>query len=700
MSLTDRRTLLQLLGGSALAASLPASIARALEIPANNTTGTIKDVEHVVIMMQENRSFDHYFGTLNGVRGFGDPRPVTLTTGNPVFYQPSGDSYILPFHPTATDLGLQFTQDLPHDWTTTHEMWNNGQWDSWIAAKGPVSMAYMTRGDVPFHYALADAFTICDAYHCSVLGPTDPNRIYLWTGWVGNDGNDGGPAVDNSGEDYSWRTFPENLQAAGITWKIYQDIGKGLDAANIFGWDISDPLAGNFADNPMAYFAQYQNAAPGSPLAVNAMSGTEVAVSGGLFDQLIADVTANTLPQVSWVVAPEGLSEHPNWPANYGAWYVSQVLDALTSNPEVWSKTVLFICYDENDGFFDHMVAPTPPADASQGYSTISTALEIYPGGTVGTNTYASGPYGLGVRVPMLVVSPWSRGGYVNSQLFDHTSVIRFIERRFGPGNGTLFEHNISHWRRGVCGDLATAFNFKTPNATVVTLPDTSAYQPPSSSREPSYVPTPPSTQTMPAQELGTRPARALPYRFNVNGLARFGVGELHIDFENTGNVGAVFQVRDNSGANGPWSYTVGKHNGTSGLWPVTSLGTNLYDFSVFGPNGYLRQFKGGLQRGVSGNLEVASSYDADGTGISVLMTSDSHVNMNVTATNLYNGDSLTQLLTPGQSVTKDFDLTSLGGWYDIVVTVDVDSNFGWRLAGHVENGQDSITDPGIGSTL
>jgi phospholipase C len=200
----DRRTFLQLLGTGALAGAFPASIARALAIPARVRTGTIDDVEHVVVMMQENRSFDHYFGTLQGVRGFGDPRAVTLASGQTVFAQPQGAGYVMPFHPAAPNLGLTFIQDLPHDWTSTQKMWNQGQYDQWIPNKGTTTMAHLVRSDIPYHYALADAFTICDAYHCSLLGPTDPNRYYMWTGWVGNDGSGGGPVVGNEEANYRW----------------------------------------------------------------------------------------------------------------------------------------------------------------------------------------------------------------------------------------------------------------------------------------------------------------------------------------------------------------------------------------------------------------------------------------------------------------------------------------------------------------
>jgi phospholipase C len=129
-----------------------------------------------------------------------------------------------------------------------------------------------------------------------------------------------------------------------------------------------------------------------------------------------ADVRAGRLPQVSWIVAPEAYSEHPNWEPDFGSWYVSQVVDILTSNPEVWSKMVLFITYDEEGGFFDHLVPPTPPQTRAHGLSTVPITNEIFPGDA----DHPAGPYGLGMRVPMIVVSPWSRGGWVNSQLLDH----------------------------------------------------------------------------------------------------------------------------------------------------------------------------------------------------------------------------------------------------------------------------------------
>ncbi len=501
----NRRRFLQLAGGTAAASVLTGGIAKAAAIPAAAGTGSLQDVEHVVVLMQENRSFDHYFGTLRGVRGFGDPRPAALPSGKTAFHQADSSGHeTLPFRPDADNLGLQFIQDLDHSWSGTHQAWNGGNYDRWIPAKGTTTMAYLTREDIPFHYALADAFTICDAYHCSMLSSTDPNRYYMYTGFTGNDGKGGGPVLGNEEAGYGWTTFPEILEQAGVSWKVYQDAGTGLDAAGGWGW-TSDAFIGNYGDNSLLYFDQYRNAQAGDPLYDKARTGTDANGGDGYFDQLKADVLAGKLPQVSWIAAPEAFCEHPNWPANYGAWYVSQVLDALTADPDVWSRTAVFLTYDENDGFFDHVVPPFPPASAARGLSTADVTQDLYTGGLSG---YAAGPYGLGPRVPMLVLSPWSTGGWVCSQTFDHTSIVQFIEKRFGVHNP-----NVSPWRRAVCGDLTAAFDFTRSDTAAPSLPGTGGYVPPNHDNPGDYVPTPPATGAVPKQESGLRNARALPYR-------------------------------------------------------------------------------------------------------------------------------------------------------------------------------------------
>jgi len=690
---TDRREFLKLLSAAAAASAFPASISRALAIPANHRTGTINDVEHIVVMMQENRSFDHYFGTLRGVRGFRDPRAVKLPSGKSVFHQPDAnnpDGYVLPFRPDVSNLGLKFLEDTPHDWNGTHAAWNGGSYDQWIANKGTTAMAYLTRGDIPFHYALADAFTVCDAYHCSLLGPTDPNRYHMWTGWVGNDGSAEGPVIDNAEAGYGWSTYPELLEKAGISWKVYQDVGDGLDAADFWGW-TGNAYIGNYGDNSLLYFHQYQNAADSSPLAQKARTGTNISKSGTLFDIFRQDVLANQLPQVSWIVAPEAYTEHGNWPSNFGAWYVSQMLDALTANPEVWSKTVFLYMFDENDGFFDHMVPPTPPQSRAQGISTVGTTNELFAGSpTYPAIQYTPGPYGLGVRVPMVVISPWTKGGWVNSEVFDHTSLIRFLERRFG-----VLEPNITAWRRTIAGDLTSAFNFASPNEAIVLLPSTASYEPPNQNRYPDYVPPVPANQSLPDQEPGTRPARALSYELHVEGEASQGV--VRLVFRNTGKAGAVFQVRSGNGQSGPWTYTVGAGDETSDTFGTR--GASSFDLAVSGPNGFLRTFAGGLAAN-SANFTVRAIYDRESDGVALIIRNHGSNTEKVSIVDAYSGKTHSRVVHPLDSATFVSELHESFGWYDLTLTIDSDPKFRRQLAGHVETGKPSVSDPAIGAAL
>jgi phospholipase C len=690
---TDRRTFLQLLTSGALSAAFPPSIARALSIPAHCRTGTINDVEHIVIMMQENRSFDHYYGTLRGVRGYGDNRTIDLPNGNPVWYQPNNNGYLLPFHPGAPNLGLQFIEDLAHDWTTTHAAWNQGKYDQWVPNKGTTTMAHLVRSDIPFHYALADAFTICDAYHCSLFGPTDPNRYYMWTGWVGNDGSGDGPVVDNAEAGYGWSTYPELLQKAGISWKIYQDVGLGLTAAGEWGF-TEDAYIGNYGDNSLLYFHQYQNAAAGTPLANGAKTGTNITGGGTLFDSLRQDVASGNLPQISWVVAPEAYTEHPNWPANYGAWYVSQILDALTDHPDVWSKTAFFTTYDENDGFFDHVVPPTVPQTRTQGLSNVDITNEIFPGSTA--PPYAAGPYGMGVRVPMTVISPWSKGGWVNSQVFDHTSLIRFIECRFGSQYPGILEGNITKWRRAVSGDLTSAFNFRSPNDATVPLPSTVSYIPPDNLRHQDYKPVPPAVQALPVQESGVRPSRALPYELHVRARTDLKSGAVHIFFGNTGKVAAVYQVYSAVSPSGPWTYTVAPGTELSDSWNVALDGQTNYHLSVFGPNGFLRVFKGSI---ASGKANIASSltYDIHSNGVILGTHNRSGIPAKVSVLDNYSHQKIEFRLEAEQERSEFWALERSYGWYDFRIATSSDSSFQHRLAGHLETGRDSMSDPAIG---
>jgi phospholipase C len=407
------------LSGVAVGATvLPANLRKALAATLRDPPGgSLSDIEHIVILMQENRSFDHYFGTLPGVRGFSDSTAIRLPDGNPVFRQPHpghAQGYLTPFRYDTRTTSAQATPGTDHSWPTQHQAWDGGKMDQWVAAKGPYTMGYFTQDDIPFHWALAQAFTVCDNYHCSVFGPTNPNRLYMWTGMIDPRGTGGGPVTDDSpAQDnviLSWTTYPERLERAGISWQVYQE-------------------EDNFDDNALAWFTQFARAPAASPLAQRGMRKR----AAGWFE---ADARAGRLPQVSWLVAPTAQSEHPDYFPAAGAEYIASKLDAIAADEDLWHKTLFILCYDENDGLFDHVPPPAPPA---------GTAGEFVGGE----------PIGLGFRVPAIVISPWSAGGHVCSDVLDHTSLIRILERRFG-----VTEPNISAWRRRTCGDFTTALRF------------------------------------------------------------------------------------------------------------------------------------------------------------------------------------------------------------------------------------------------
>ena len=681
----NRRHFLQLSAAAAattaISQMLGESVARAASIPANRATGTIKDVEHVVVLMQENRAFDHYFGTLKGVRGFGDPHPAVLPSGANVWHQNNGTRDVLPYHPDAPNLGMQFMEDLDHSWKLTHEAFDNGKYDKWLPAKSNATMAFYERNDIPFHFALADAFTVCDDYHCSVLGPTDPNRYFMFTGWDGNDGTGGGPDLWNAEVGYSWSTYPEQLQKAGVSWKVYQDIGDGLDAAGYWGW-TSNAYIGNYGDNSLLYFTQYQNAQPGSSLYDNARTGTSAKTGDDLFRIFRNDVASGNLPQVSYIVAPEAYSEHSNWPPNFGAWYMANILDILTSNADVWSKTAVFIMYDENDGFFDHIVPPHPNTPQIPGASTVSTAGEYYDGrATFSGKSDVPGHFGLGVRVPLIVASPWSMGGWVCSETFDHTSIIRFLEARFGATSP-----NISEWRRAVCGDLTSAFDFSGTGGGVPAMPDTSSYKPADQNRHPSYVPTPPAVNSMPKQEPGTRPSRPLGYALGVE--AAVDGGKLTARWTNAGGLGAHVQVRSNLLAAAPYSYTIGAGTSLGAAW---DLGTT-YDVQMHGPSGWYRRFAGTT---AAADIRVTVANDGAAGHARFRVENAGSTAAELTLADAYGAGSQALALDPRQA--KTVVIPTQGGWYDLTITTAADPTLVRVLAGRLETGRPLTSDPQLG---
>ncbi|HWJ69855.1 MAG TPA: alkaline phosphatase family protein [Sphingobium sp.] len=433
--------------------------------------GSLRDIKHVVLLMQENRSFDHYFGTLSGVRGFNDPKALTLAHGRSVFHQPdaqSSEGYLLPFHLDTAATSAQQLPSTSHAWSVQHQAWNNGRMDQWLAAhrtadgaNGPYTMGYFKREDIPFHYALADAFTICDGYHCSVMGPTWPNRLYHFTGTIDPDGKGGGPITRNKvpPEGLRWKTYAERLEDAGVSWRAYQHLNSGASF------------------NVLRYFRQFMDAPAGSPLRIKGLPTDQN-------DQFEYDALHDQLPAVSWLIPPTDASEHPDHMPAAGANFIASRLNALAANPDVWAKTVFILNYDENDGLFDHVPPPVPPS---------GTPHEFI-GGL---------PIGGGFRVPCIIASPWTMGGWVCSEPFDHTSVLQFLERFTG-----VREPNISDWRRRTFGDLTSAFRFSGAASKAPALPDTSALLRQAQYAAAHYpLPSAPvSDQATPAQEQGQRP--------------------------------------------------------------------------------------------------------------------------------------------------------------------------------------------------
>jgi phospholipase C len=707
--MTDRRRreFLKLATRSASAAAalsaFPPSISRALALPAANVTGTIADVEHIVILMQENRSFDHYFGTLRGVRGFGDRHPVPLASGKPVWHQADGDKEIPPFRLDSETTSALKVASTPHSFGDAQAAWNQGRFGAWPQFKTPISMGHYQREDIPFQFALAEAFTICDAHHCSITTGTDPNRIVLWSGsnfdpercrrgencteehaepdnlrcWIV--GVLPEPGYTYSGSALTWPTIPDVLQQAGISWRIYQDPNDNWTGA----------MHGGLA------FESFRTAKPGSPLYENGMRHWSL-------EQLADDVKANRLPKVSWVLPSQKWSEHPAGSSPVqGAEFTSRVLDALTANPEVWGKTVFFLTFDENDGLFDHVPPPAPPSYNPDGTLAGKSTLVLdghyfsdperkhLDAKDPATGTVR--PWGMGPRVPLYVISPWSRGGWVNSQVFDHTSIGQFIEKRFG-----VTVPAISPWHRAVSGDLTSAFDFAAhADAIVPELPRVrgSASIIAAVSKKPQ--PAPPPTPERLFQETGTRRSRALPYTLEVD--AQSDAAALQLTFHNTGKAGAVFHVYDRLHLDRiPRRYTVEAGKTLTEPWDIAA-DKGQYDLWIYGPNGFVRECTGKIDS----PLRVIARYDTARRAIHVSIENHSGRDATVEIrANAYrpDGPSAVQTIDLKHGAHKDtpFPLAKNHNWYDFTIrTVRTErSTFTRRFAGRLETGTHDISDP------
>jgi phospholipase C len=841
-------------GTTGLSTVMPASIKRALEIePAKGST--YLDAEHVVILMQENRSFDHCFGTLRGVRGFNDPRAITQPDKNLVWLQSNkaGETHA-PFRFNIKDTKATWMGSIPHSRASQVDANNKGKYDGWLEAKRsghkkyhnmPLTMGHYNRDDLPFNYAFADAFTICDQNFSSGMTCTWPNRLYFWSGTIRGEKNGDVKAFISNDIPYGsahWKTFPEHLEQNDISWKIYQN---DLSAGGGLTGDQRSWLS-NFGCNPLEFLSQYnvryfpryvqtlKRRAESLPLQIDALEKKISTLSGGekgyeklqkeiakkkevladtrsqiqkwskenyeklspyqknlynkafstnaddpdyhelttlkyendgqqrelpipkgdVLYQFRKDVDGGKLPTVSWLVPSQNFSDHPSAPW-YGAWLTSEILDILTKNPEVWKKTIFILTYDENDGYFDHIppfVAPDPenketgkcsPGVNTTGVEFIRREQELKEG--FSKSAARTGPIGLGFRVPMIIASPWSRGGKVCSQVFDHTSTLQFLEgflnKKF---NKEIRQDNISAWRRTVCGDLTAAFsdykggredqiNFlkmdpfiekiynakfqKAPKDYKILTPEEIAQI----NRDPA------SSSLMTHQEPGTRPACPLPYQLYADGRLSEDKKSFELNMEARNEVfgkksaGAPFKVyapgkylsiqakdkqpKSFEGARS-WDYSVTAGGGLSDNWPLNAFEEDGYHLRVYGPNGFYREFLGtdadpALQ--VKCDDERSRMLKSKLTGNAALkisnLSQDHSYNLEITD-NAYQNKPVSRSIAAGSEMSVTLDLKKSFGWYDFTLRVKEFPAFSQRFAGRVETGKESHSDPAMGRVI
>jgi phospholipase C len=778
------------------------------------------------------------------VRGYNDPRAITLPNKNLVWLQSNdqGETYA-PFHLDIKNTKSTWMSSLPHTWANQVSARNDGKFDKWLESKRssnpaykdmPLTLGYHNRQDIPFYYALADAFTVCDQHFCSCLTGTGPNRTFLWTGTIRAEQNENSRAlVWNDDADFGelkWTTFPERLEDHGISWKCYQnEVGVDIGLT-----DEESEWLSNFTDNELEYFAQYnirlnkkhidwlQKQAIGLPAKITALQqksgepqttgvqalhikgqlkelqnqldsvNKELAtIKPGDFDKLSQrdknlhtqafstneidphyhelttlayddngtrremkvpkgdvlaqfrqDVNTGNLPMVSWITAPENFSDHPGAPW-YGAWYVSEVMDILTHNPEVWKKTIFILTYDENDGYFDHIppfVAPhSHREDTGKVSKGIDTSVEFV---TLAQEQARKGfpeaddaesPIGLGFRVPMVIASPWSRGGWVNSEVCDHTSSLQFLEHFIRQKTGKkITETNISQWRRAICGDMTS--NFRPYHGEKIAGPaflqrDTfvegihkakfkklpSGYKVLSAAEISGINHAPHSSPYLPQQEKGIKPSNALPYQLYADGNLSADKKQFKVDFKAADTVfgkaalGSPFNVYAPGKFKGEdvrtWAYALTPGDEITDEWRLRDFDSKNYHLRVYGPNGFLREYAGNnadpdmtiaceyqgkpAGDGLSGNIELNITNWSD--------KNDYHIRI---TDNAYKTNNLSKLINHSSAGSVILDLKNSHNWYDFTVMVTGAASYMKRYAGRVETGKSSYSDPFMGRVI
>lgn len=373
-------------------------------------------IEHVVWIIQENHSFDNYFGTFPGADGL--PPSTCLPK------MPGSKDCVKPFHmPPGQPL-----LDLEHSWETAHAAYDNGKMDGFVWTEGsPYTMGYYDERDIPNYWSYARHYTLCDRFFSSEMTGSSPNHVFTVAAQSGETNNIGSLTqlkreMDDD-DGFSFASIVKRFRGKNITWKYYVETkphpaGGCVMNAHLSNLACPDPK-GFTLWNPLPGFKAIRE----NPAEMDRMVSQ---------DQYFRDLKTGSLPQVSWIIPDFQDSEHPPEPLNQGMWYVTRAVNALMQSP-YWKNTAIFLSWDDYGGFYDHALPPEVDA------------------------------YGYGPRVPMIVISPYVKQGYVSHYTYDFTSVLKFIEQRW----------NLKHLtpRDDRANNMADCFDFSQMPASALVIP-------------------------------------------------------------------------------------------------------------------------------------------------------------------------------------------------------------------------------------
>lgn len=312
-------------------------------LAAPKTAAEANPIQHVVVIVQENHTFDNYFGTFPGVSGVqNDPPGVN------------------PFHLSGPILNMCHSVDC------ARVAYDGGKMDGFLKAEGSnETFGYYDQRDIPYYWGLAENYTLFDNYFTSMMGPSLPNHLYLVAAQDAGIAESG----DRQQANLNISTIANELEAANDSWAYY-----------------SPYTAGN--ENALGLV---------SSIAANATMMANLKPTQGF----LTDLQAGKMAEVSYVMGNNTQNEHPPFSVQSGEQWVESIVGAIQSSP-YWGSTVILITWDDYGGWYDHVVPPQVDK------------------------------YGLGFRVPLLVVSPFAKHGYVDHTLADHASILKFMERVFG----------------------------------------------------------------------------------------------------------------------------------------------------------------------------------------------------------------------------------------------------------------------------